>query len=281
MDGMRLLRLLKLLVLGCGLTLLPAAMALDQAGAENDGSPPAFAGGRMVNGTVTAVAADRLTVKTERGETYQVVTSANTRVRKGRDPIKLADVKVGDGVGAMGEIDAPNMTVHALAIGIVDAEQIKKMREEMGKTWIAGKVTAIDLDALKITVLRQDGVSQMIGLDDDTSFRRGGRGMNMMAGAMGMGGGGGRGGGGNGGGGNRGGGNRDGGGESITLADVKVGDQIGGRGALKNGVFVPTELQVANPPPPGGRQRRQGGNGAGAPPPADGAAPQAGSEPKG
>ncbi len=34
------------------------------------------------------------------------------------------------------------------------------------------------------------------------------------------------------------------GGESITFADVKVGDAVAGKGALKNGVFVPTELGV-------------------------------------
>ena len=34
------------------------------------------------------------------------------------------------------------------------------------------------------------------------------------------------------------------GGESITLADIKVGDTVAGQGALKNGVFVPTELGV-------------------------------------
>ena len=34
------------------------------------------------------------------------------------------------------------------------------------------------------------------------------------------------------------------GGESITLADVKVGDTIVGPGALKGGVFVPTQLTV-------------------------------------
>jgi hypothetical protein len=33
-------------------------------------------------------------------------------------------------------------------------------------------------------------------------------------------------------------------GESITFADVKVGDSVAGRGALKNGTFVPTELGV-------------------------------------
>ena len=30
------------------------------------------------------------------------------------------------------------------------------------------------------------------------------------------------------------------GGESITLADIKVGDNVAGQGALKGGVFVPT-----------------------------------------
>ena len=33
-------------------------------------------------------------------------------------------------------------------------------------------------------------------------------------------------------------------GESITFADVKVGDSVAGRGALKNGTFVPVELGV-------------------------------------
>ena len=47
----------------------------------------------------------------------------------------------------------------------------------MGKTYITGKVTAIDMDALKVTVMRTDGVSQVIGVDEQTSFKRGGRGM--------------------------------------------------------------------------------------------------------
>ncbi len=47
-----------------------------------------------------------------------------------------------------------------------------------------------------------------------------------------------------------------GGGESITLADVKVGDSVVGRGALKNGVFVPTELGVMDAAAMGQRRRR-------------------------
>jgi hypothetical protein len=222
----------------------------------------------MVRGTVTAATADHLTLKTEAGEIYQVSVSANTRVSKDRQPVKMADIKVGDVVGAMGVLDAPTKTVHAVFVGVMDAEQVKKARENMGKTYITGKVTAIDMDALKVTVMRTDGVSQVIGVDEQTSFKRGGRGMMALANGAGpieMGPGGGRGSG-NGNGGAAGAGNG-GGGESITFADVKVGDIVAGRGALKNGLFVPTELGVMDAVTMG--QRRRGGanaSGAGAAP---------------
>ena len=135
------------------------------ASAMAQGDPAIAMGGRAVQGTVTAIAADKLTVKTQTGEMFQVVTSPNTTVRKGREPMKLADVHVGDGVGAMGAVDAPSRTVHALYLMVVDAEQIKKMPgRTMGKTYIAGKVTAID--ELKLTILRADGVTQVIAVDE-------------------------------------------------------------------------------------------------------------------
>ena len=240
----------------------------------------AFAGGQMVRGTVTAATADKLTVKTDAGDIYQVALSANTRLNKDRQPVKATDIKVGDSVGAMGPLDAPTKTVHAVFVTVVDAEQVKKMRENMGKTYIVGKVTAIDADALKITVLRQDSVSQVIGVDEQTSFRRGGRGMMSMMNGAGpvdaSAGGEARA---NGAGGGNGGGAR--GGESITFADVKVGDAIAGQGALKNGVFVPTELGVTDPAAMGQRRRRGvEGSGTGAAPgtttpPADATAPKA------
>src|SRR5271154_4735081 len=146
----------------------------------------AFAGGQMVRGTVTAATADNLTVKTDAGETYQVAISANTRVNKDRQPVKVADIKVGDGVGAMGVLDPATKTVHAVFVTVIDAEQVKKARENMGKTYITGKVTAIDVDALKVTVLRPDGVSQVIGVDEQTSFKRGGRGMAALASGAGV-----------------------------------------------------------------------------------------------
>ncbi|HEY1994395.1 MAG TPA: hypothetical protein VGG81_08320 [Edaphobacter sp.] len=252
----------------------------------------AFAGGQMVRGTVTATSADHLTVKTEAGEVYQVALSANTRLTKDRQPVKVADIKVGDAVGAMGVLDSPTKTVHAVFVGIVDAEQVKKARENMGKTYITGKVTAIDMDALKLTVMRPDGVSQVIGVDEQTSFKRGGRGMAAMASGNGVvdigGSGGARRGMGSGAGIGEGAGTPSGsgtsagagagpgngsGGESITFADVKVGDTVAGRGALKNGLFMPTELGVMDPAAMGQRRRRgadgsgQGAAPAGTPPP--------------
>ncbi len=240
-------------------TLIPAASALAQAGQDDARQGAAsFAGRQMVRGTVTATAADHLTVKTDAGDVYQVALSANTRLTKERQPVKIADVKVGDGVGAMGVLDPATKTVHAVFVGVVDAEQVKKARENMGKTYITGKVTAIDMDGLKLTVERPDGVSQVIAVDEQTSFKRGGRGMAALASGAGVvdapGGQG------------RAAGTGSGspgaaGGESITFADVKVGDSVAGRGGLKNGVFVPTELGVMNPGGMGQRRRRAEGIG--------------------
>jgi hypothetical protein len=245
---------------------LPTASAIAQGG-QDDARPGAasFAGGQMVRGTVTASAADHLTVKTDAGDVYQVAISANTRLMKDRQPVKLADIKAGDGVGAMGVLDPATKTVHAVFVTVVDAEQIKKARENMGKTYITGKVTAIDLDGLKITVERPDGVSQVIAVDENTSFKRGGRGMSAMATGAGVvdvpagqaqsrG---------NGAGGTSGAGGSASG-ESITFADVKVGDSIVGRGGLKNGVFLPSELGVMTGSM-GQRRRRPEGAAPGSP----------------
>lgn len=234
---------------------LVAGTLFAQAGGD-DQPAMAMGAGRMIRGTVTAVAPDHLTLKTDTGETYAVALSPNTQIRKGRDPGKVTDIHVGDGVGAMGEVDRPAKTVHALFLALVDAEQVRKLKEDMGKTYIAGKVTAID--EVKLTILRSDGVTQVIQADEDTSFRRGGRSMQVLAGdgaGMGI---------------NPGGdaqrtrprnGNAgprpDNGGESITLADIKVGDTVIGRGALKKGIFVPTELGVADPTARGAGRNRQ------------------------
>jgi len=246
-----------------------AGWAQDGAGAQ--GMP---AGSQMIRGTVTTSTVDAITVKTETGEAYKVTVSPSTRVMKARQAVKLTDIKAGDGVGAMGVMDAPAKTLHALFVSVVDAEQIRKAEADLGKTYIVGKVTA--MDELKLTIKRPDGVSQTIAVDEGTSFRKGGRGgMSMMMGG--------------GAGGEQGQGQaqtqgqpqrqrtpRQGeAGESITLADVKVGDQVMGRGGLKGGTFVPTELRVMDPSAARGR-RRDGAEGAatGAAPATPGGAPK-------
>jgi Cu/Ag efflux protein CusF len=80
--------------------------------------------------------------------------------------------------------------------------------DDLGKKFILGEVTKID--GTKLTIKRPDNVEQTIEVDDDTSFRNSRR-------------------------------------ESVTLADVKVGDRVGGRGSLKDGTFVPTVLTVGLP----------------------------------
>ena len=238
-----------------GLAVLLLAMggsALAQDGPPGGG----FAGGgQMVRGTVTAAAGDKLTVKTDTGEVYQVVTTTNTRVMKNRQPVKIADITVGASIGAMGLLDAPTKTIHAMIVTVVDPEQVKKMQEGMGKLFIVGKVTAIEETTL--TILRQDGVTQKIEVDESTSFKRGGAGMrSFMAGSGPV---------------DANAGRQGPPAESITLMDIKVGDSVGGQGSVKNGVFVPKELSVAAPRPAGaggGRRRNPDGTPATTPPPA-------------
>jgi hypothetical protein len=233
-----------------------AMTAVAQAPGGGQMGSGGFAGGQMIRGTVTAVAADKLTMKTDAGDVYEVALSANTRLMKARQPVKLTDIKVGDGVGAMGTLDTPTKTVHALFVTVMDAEEVKKAREELGKVYIAGKVTAID--ELKLTVLRTDGVSQVIAVDESTSFRKGDRKLQALlnGGPVEVG---------------AGGGGAAASGESITLADIKVGDTVAGQGGMKNGVFVPTELGVIDAAA-GGQQRRRRQNGDGVAAGANGAA---------
>lgn len=234
-----------------------SAWGQDDNSAPRAGGRGQFAGMQRVAGEVTAVSGANITIKGEDGATYTVVTTDNTRVMKGRgETEKVSDIKTGDAVMAAGNLDAPNKTLHAAMVGVTDAATVKAMKENMGKTYIIGKVTAIDVDNAKMTVERQDKVSQTIGFDETTSFKHGRVGMGMMGGM----------------GGGRPGGNGNAqadSGESITLADIKIGDLVSGQGSVKGGTFVPTTLTVMTPGQGGGR-RGAGGSGAPATPPPSG-----------
>jgi hypothetical protein len=195
--------------------------------------------GRGLNGTVTEAAADHYTIKTDAGETYTVHFSANTRILQqaaamrergergqagqggeggGNPPqmLKSTDIKVGDAIAAMGEIDAAAKSVGATVVLRIDPERAKEMREmqaNYGKTWLMGKVTAID--GVKVTIMGAiDNAAHVCVADENTTFRK----------------------------------RR----EPITLADIQVGDTVRVEGAVEDGVFLATAVNAvgAQGPPP-------------------------------
>jgi len=217
--------------------------------------------GRGVVGTVTEVAADHYTIKTEMGEVYTVHFSANTRITKqpagmrgpgggggaggqgmggGNPPqeIKATDIKVGDAIRAVGEIDTTAKSVAATRIVELDPETAKRMQEmaaNFGKTWLEGKVAAINGTTITLSGAL-DNAPHTVLADENTTFRR-----------------------------------RH---DPVTLADIQVGDTIRVEGALKNGIFTVTAVNVGrmmDGPPPDGPSGPPAGTPPGRPP---SAAPQ-------
>jgi hypothetical protein len=214
--------------------------------------------GRGLIGTVTEVAADHYTIKTEMGEMYTVRFNANTRITKqpagmrgpgaggggggqgnggeggygrggngggygggGNPPqqVKATDIKVGDAIAASGDIDATAKSVGATRIMQLDPDTAKRMQElaaNFGKTWLQGKVTAINGTTITLTGVL-DNAPHTVVADENTTFRR----------------------------------RR----EPITLADIQVGDTVRAEGAVKDGAFTATALSVGGGmggPPPNG-----------------------------
>lgn len=186
--------------------------------------------GRGVMGIVTEIAPDRFTIKTDSGDLYTVHYSVNTRIMKGGGgqrsgkggdseppvnpptPIKASAIKVGDAIAASGEMDANAKSVGAVVVMQIDPERAKQMREmqaNYGKTWIMGKVTAIN--DVKVTLQGgPDNATHTFVADESTTFRK----------------------------------RRD----PITLGDIQVGDMVRAEGAVKNGAFLATMVAVMGPP---------------------------------
>ena len=157
-----------------------------------------------VLGTITSLDKSQLTLKTADGKTVTVNLSSDTHYRKDAQPATLEDFKVGDMVMVGGDPageDAWN--ARFIATRGVNAPQI---RGELGKNFIVGEIKTID--GTRLAILRPDGETQTIQVDENTSFRKQG--------------------------------------ESITLADFKPGDHVFGRGELKNGAFVPAVLNAGD-----------------------------------
>jgi hypothetical protein len=187
-------------------------------------------GATGITGTVTEIAADHYTIKTDAGDIYTVYFSANTRILKqaiqrrgergeggGNPPqmLKPSDIKVGDAIGVMGEVDAAAKSVGAVVIAQLDPErarQIRELRANYGKTWLQGKVTAIN--ETKVTLYGMiDNAAHTFEVNEDTTFRK----------------------------------RR----EPITLADIQVGVVVRVEGVVKDGIFVASSVAVMGMPPGG------------------------------
>jgi hypothetical protein len=129
--------------------------------------------------------------------------------------LKPTDIKVGDVIQVRGQIDEAAKSIPATAIVQLDPDRVAQMREmnaNFGKTWLMGKVTAIE--GVKVTLTGTlDNVPHSFVADENTTFRQ----------------------------------RRD----PITLADIQVGDMVRAEGAVKDGVFTATAVNsMGGPPPP-------------------------------
>jgi len=189
-------------------------------------------GANSAHGTVTAVAGSEITIRDEQGQVYKVETGPNTHIRKDREDAKITDIHVGDTIVAGGNLDEQTKSIGAMFVMLLSPEQaaqMQKMRAEFGKTWTAGKITAIN--DLTVTIQRPDKVSQTVTVDENTTFHKGARGNAT----------------------------------DITFPDIKVGDMVNARGALQNGNFVATALTVMEPRQPGQGRFGNGQEGPGGP----------------
>src|SRR5215469_8764949 len=172
-----------------------------------------------VFGKITAIQSDSIEITGQDGNKVTLKLTSSTEFRKDRQPAKLSDFKVGDQVVVRTDQANGNPSTALMVAGGQGFAMrggpggpgrpggAAMMSGTLGKDYVVGEVKA--LDPPKMTVLRTDNVTQTLELNEETSLRRG----------------------------------RD----SITMADIKVGDHIMARGAAQGDVFVPKGVMVMNP----------------------------------
>jgi hypothetical protein len=170
-------------------------------------------------GKITAVHDSSMEVLNSNGETVVVKVNDKTEFRKDRQTAKRSDFKVGDVVLVRGE-ENPDHSWTAQIVGGRSANGSGPSGRggpggggpfvqggTLGKDFVIGEIKSVD--APKLAVLRADNVTQTLELNEETSLRKGR--------------------------------------ESITMADVQVGDHVFARGVVQNDVFVPKMVVVINP----------------------------------
>ncbi len=156
------------------------------------------------------------------GASVTLKLTDKTEYRKDRQSAKFADFKVGDMVFIRTEGSGDQDLTAVIVAGRTGngpggpgmggpgggpGGGMMMGGGELGKDFVFGEVKSVD--APKITVLRPDSVTQTLELNEETSLRRG----------------------------------RD----SVTMADIQVGDHVFVRGAVQNNAFVPKMVMVIGP----------------------------------
>ena len=218
MNGMN--RVFVVFAIGGVLSFATATLAQDAPG-----GPPADQGAagrrgpeggpRPVFGKITSIQNGVMELAGPDGQTVKVKYTEQTQFRKDRQPAKASDFKVGEVVMVRGEEGADHV-VNATLIGARaggpgggpgGGMTGAGPAGTLGKDYVIGEVKAIDPP--RITVLRTDHVTQTLELNEETSLRKGR--------------------------------------ESITMADIQVGDHLISRGAVEKDVFVPKGVMVLGP----------------------------------
>ena len=167
-------------------------------------------GPRPLLGKITAIRDGAIELATPDGQTLTVKVTSQTEFRKDREPAKVTDFKVGDMVMVRGDENGD----HSVTARIVRSRTGGpdgpggggRQMGTLGKDYVVGEVKSID--APRLTVLRPDNVTQTVELNEETSLRKG----------------------------------RD----SITMAEIQVGDHVMVRGSMEKDVFVPKGVMVMN-----------------------------------
>lgn len=178
-------------------------------------------GGPRLFGKITAIKDGVIEISRPDGQTVSVKVTGETEFRKDRSAAKISDFKVGDMVIVRGD-ENPDHTVTAKMIGGrtgaggmmyggpgggPGGRPGGMTTGTLGKDYVVGEVKSIDPP--RITVLRTDNVTQTLELNEDTTLRKGR--------------------------------------ESVTMADIQVGDHVMAHGAVQNNVFVPKGVMVMSP----------------------------------
>ena len=164
-------------------------------------------GPRPTFGKITAIKDGAIELAEPNGATVTVKISDKTEFRKDRQPSQLSEFKVGDMVAVRGEQNSDQTIAAQMIASRTGGFGGQVGLLTTGKDFVVGEVKSIDPP--KLTVLRSDNVTQTLELNEDTTLRRG----------------------------------RD----SITMADIQVGDHVFARGVVQNDVFVPKGLMVMSP----------------------------------